>query len=463
MKYTPSTPQRMAYDHLMSHDNAALFMGCGLGKTAAALHAQADLMFDGLSKGALIVAPLRVCNLTWPAEVEKWDAIRPLGIHNLRTKEGTDALRAGENGLYVVNYELLRACAGRWKDMRELPFDTVIFDELTRAKNHRSVNINALRPIIRKHCKRRWGLTGTPAPNGLMDLFAQIRLLDDGQCLGPSYDAFKRCYFKQDDYMGYSWSPKPESRRKIYTKISDLALTLKSSDWLDIPDTIIEDVAVSLPKESEEGYRTLEKDLLLPLKNGDDISAANAAVLVNKLLQYTSGAVYDEERAWHQMHTAKLDALRKLIKSFKGESVIVFYQFKHELERMLALKDELGVVSFSEANTQKKQEALVRRWNSGKIRVLAAHPKSMAHGLNMQEGGRTVVWLSPTWSREDYDQAIARVARRGQDKVTQVYRLLSPETVDDAIVEALRGKDEEQGALLDALRRYASGPSSSSV
>lgn len=457
MRFIPSTPQQLALDHLLSHDQAALFMGCGLGKTGVVLHAQVELMLRGLSKGALIVAPLRVCNLTWPAEVDKWDVSRGLGIHSLRSKQGLAAFDRNEEGLYVVNYDMLKSLSDRWERRRTFPFDTVVFDELTRAKNPRSANINALRPILSRACKRRWGLTGTPAPNGLLDLFAQIRLLDEGLRLGRSYTEFRRTWFAPTDYMEYNWEPKPMARASIYQRISGMALTLKSSDWLDIPDTIQEDVFAPLPKgEALDGYKELERELVLSLKDGT-VTAANAAVLVNKLLQFTSGAIYGEEPGkWHPLHDAKTQALRDLVKQLKGEPLIVFYQYKHELERLREHTSELGLVAFSDATNKAQQEQLVADWNAGRIRTLAAHPKSMAHGLNMQEGGCTVAWLTPTWSREDYDQAIARVARRGQDRVTRVYRILSPGTVDDAVVEALRCKDEEQGALLNALRRMAS-------
>jgi len=456
MRFTPSTPQQMALDYLLSHDAAALFMGCGLGKTSVALHAQLYKMLDGESRGALIVAPLRVCNLTWPAEVAKWDLTRPLGIHNLRSRNGREAFSRGIGGLYVTNSEMLKAHAADWRERDSLPFDTVIFDELTKAKSHSSILINSIRPVVRKHCKRRWGLTGTPAPNGLQDLFAQIRLLDDGMLLGKAFHAFRECYFRQDDYMGYSWSPKPGAKEKIYEKLRDISITLKSSDWLNIPDTVQEDIEVTLPAgEVAKGYKKLERDLLLPLKEQDaEISAANAAVLTNKLLQYTSGAVYDEKHEWHTLHGAKIEALRKLVKSLKGEPLIVFYQFKHELERLRVHAAELGLVAFSDARTIREQEALIARWNAGGIKVLAAHPKSMAHGLNLQEGGSSVAWLSLTWSREDYDQAIARVARRGQEEITRVYRFIMPDTVDEAVEEALRTKDDTQNALLSALRSY---------
>ena len=456
MKFTPSVPQAYAWDHLANNEAAALFMGCGLGKTGVTLHAIAEKMLLGESRGALIVAPLRVCNLTWPAEVAKWSLSSLFGINNLRTPDGKEALRRKEPGLYCINYEMLDKCAAAWADESHLPFDIVVFDELTKAKSHSSTRINAFRPIARKHCKRRWGLSGTPAPNGLQDLFAEIRLLDDGARLGKSFHAFRQCYFKQDDYMGYSWSPRAGSKEKIYERISDIALTLKSSDWLDIPDVIQEDVEVHLPAgEVAKGYKKLERDLLLPLKSGE-ITAANAAVLTNKLLQYTSGAVYDENHQWHLVHEAKLEAMRKLLGKLRGSPVILLYQFKHELERLRPFAGELGLTAFSDAKSVAEQETLVNRWNSGDIPVLAAHPKSMAHGLNLQEGGSTIVWMSLTWSREDYDQAIARVARRGQTEITSVYRVVTPGTVDDAVAEALRAKDEEQNALLNALRRYAS-------
>lgn len=459
MIFEPSIPQQLADFHLREHNEAALFMGCGLGKTAVVLHRLADLKRQGCLRGALVTAPLRVCNLTWPAEQRKWSGLRDLTIANLRTSEGRQALKDELADVYLINYDQLQQfreqyLAGR----RQLAFDTVVWDELTRAKNHKSKRINAVRPYLRKHCQRHWGLTGTPTPNGLLDLFAQVRLLDGGKRLGPAFTAFRDTYFEPIDYNEYDWQPKEGSRERIYKRLGDFALTLKSSDWLDIPDVIQEDVELALAPEARAQYDELEEELILLLNSddilgvdsGDAIVATNAAVLVNKLLQLTSGAAYSTEAKWHVLHEGKIKALQALLKRIGKRPVLLAYQYQHELTRIL--KAVPGAVAFNSAKTEAQQLDLVKRWNQGRIPVLVAHPKSMAHGLNMQDGGSVAVWFTLPWSREDYDQFNARLARRGQDAITEIYRLITKNTVEDVVAETLRSKDEEQTALLDALR-----------
>lgn len=452
MIFEPSIPQQLADFHLREHNEAALFMGCGLGKTAVALHRLADLKKQRSLRGALVVAPLRVCNLTWPAEVRKWSGLRDLSVVNLRTSEGRQALKDELADVYLINYDQLQQFRDQYlRGRRELAFDTVVWDETTRAKNHKSVRVNAVRPYFRKHCTRHWGLTGTPTPNGLLDLFAQIRLLDGGKRLGPAFQNFRDCYFEPEDYNEYKWNPKEGSRERIYHRIRDMALTLKSSDWLDIPDVVQEDVELSLAKEARAQYDELEEELLLMLNNEQDaVVATNAAVLVNKLLQVTSGAVYSAERKWHMLHDGKTKALQGLLKRIGDRPVLIAYQYQHELERILRAVP--GAVAFNSAKTPRQEEELLARWNAGRIPFLVSHPKSMAHGLNMQDGGSVVVWFTCPWSREDYDQLNARLARRGQDQITEIYRLVTRCTVEDVVLEALRSKDEEQMALLDALR-----------
>lgn len=452
MKYDPSAPQQLADWHLCEHDEAALFMGCGLGKTAVVLHRLAELFNDGACRGALVVAPLRVASLTWPAEVAKWDSTRHLRVADLRTKRGLDTLRRGAAELYLVNYEGLPRVREELMTMRDAtPYDTVVWDELTRAKNHNSVRVNGVRKWLRRYCRRHWGLTGTPAPNSLLELFAQVRLLDGGKRLGPEFSAHRDAFFQAEDYNQYSWVPMAGARERIYQQIGDLALVLRRSDWLHIPDIVQEDVELTLPAEARDAYDELEKELILML-DGGVVTAVNAAVLVGKLLQVTSGAVYGENRRVHHLHDAKLTALAALLEQIGREPVLLLYQYQHELERIQRALPH--VVAFGEADTRRQQEDVVAQWNAGMIGVLAAHPKSLAHGLNLQDGGSTVVWFTLPWSREDYDQAIFRVARLGQDAVTRVYRLVTRGTMDDVVAEALRRRDEEQAALLGALHTW---------
>lgn len=453
MKFTPSQAQVLADQHLATNDEAALFMGCGLGKTAVVLHRLMAMLEDGATDGALVVAPLRVCNLTWPAEVHKWEGLEGLRVANLRTKEGWQALERGSAHLYLINYEMLQQFQERFlAGKRRLPFDTVIWDELTKAKNHKSKRINAVRPYFRKHCKRHWGMTGTPTPNGLLDLFAQTRLLDDGRRLGKTFSGYRDVFFKPEDWNEYNWLPKPGAREQIYKRLEGFALTLRSSDWLDIPDVFVEDIEFSLSDEAKKMYEELERELLLMLEDNSAIVATNAAVLVNKLLQLTSGAAYTDKGQWRIVHDGKMKQLEKLTKRIGKRPTLVAYNYQHELERILRAYPQ--AVAFNNAKTLQQQDQLIQRWNGGKIPMLVAHPKSMAHGLNLQDGGSVVVWFSLTWSREDYDQMNARLARRGQEQVTEVYRLITSNTADEVVAEALRAKDEEQSALLQALTNW---------
>jgi len=442
-------PQELARQHLLANKEAALFMGCGLGKTLTCLKAMEELFIDGASRGALIVAPVRVCNLTWPHEVAKWSELG-LTVANLRTKEGQTALLNEDAHLYVINYEQLQSFATWYlKGRRRYAFDTVIWDELTYAKNYKSKRINAVRGYFRKKLIRHWGLTGTPASNSLMDLFAQVRLLDNGERLGKSFSMFRETYFYPTDFNRYNWAPRENARGNIYKRLEGFAATFTREDWLDIPEIVEEDLEVTLVKEAREKYLELETEFITQLKE-DEIVAVNKAVLSGKLQQMTSGAVYTEDGSFQVVHRHKIVALKNLLKD--RQPTLVAYSYKHERAR---LRDEVpGIVFFDEATTQKKQEELCRKWNAGEIPVLAAHPASLGHGLNLQDGGSRVIWFSLTWSRDLYEQLIARVARKGQTEPTKIIRIIAKDSIDYAIAESLRSKDREQTALLDALKVF---------
>ena len=420
-------------EHLMSHQRAALFAGIGLGKSFATITAFDGLRSLGLAESMLVVAPLRVCNLTWPNELAKWAP--HLKVRNLRQKGSEKA------DVYLINYEML-------PKLNQISQDVVVFDELTRAKNHRSKRIKAIRDTIRPST-RRWGLTGTPAPNSLLELFGQFRLLDGGERLGKSFDLFQRTYFHPTDYMEYNWELLPGAREKIQDRIKDITLTLLSSEYLHIPDTVVEDIEVMMPPAARAHYDELEKELLVKIGDAEQVVVApNAAILVNKLLQFTGGSAYSETGEVVPIHNAKLEALQEYIRHHP-EPLLIAYNYRHELGRLRAALPD--AVAFEDARTTAAQAEIERRWNAGKIQRLLVHPQSVGHGLNLQEGGSTVVWFSPIWSRELYDQLNGRVARFGQKWITRIVRLLCPGTIDDAVVETLREKGDGQTALLSAL------------
>jgi SNF2 family DNA or RNA helicase len=424
--------QQEMVSHLLAHERSYASVGLGLGKTASTLAALNTLFLDGEIRAALVVAPKRVARLTWPNEIAKWDEFRWMKIEHLMGNRPT-----GTAQIYLINYD-------RLGELEDLSFcDVVVFDEITKAKNPQSKRINALRPLFRH--QRRWGLTGTPRPNSLMELFAQIRLLDDGQRLGRAFTAFRDGYFYPTDYMRYNWEPKPGSEERIYDKIRDMTVTLRSSDYLDIPDTALEDVEVTMPDNAQAAYKELETEFLTATPEGE-VVARNAAVLAGKLHQIAGGGAYNDDGSRSELHTEKIDALQKIITKLK-EPVLVACNYVHERERVCAAIR--GSVNGAEFKGDIEQA-----WNSGSIPVLVADPRSMGHGLNLQQGGRTVVWYSPTWSRELYDQFNARVARKGQAQQPLIYRILAKGTIDEAIVETLRERGDAQHEMLRVMANY---------
>jgi SNF2 family DNA or RNA helicase len=449
--YVAELYQEVATQHLLENDHAALFAGCGLGKTASTLDAINQLFNDFATIGVLVVAPLRVANLTWKNEVQKWKQFSWMKVVNLRSKEGIMAFRRREGHIYVINYEQLpKFCFQELRRFRKLrqdfPFDTIVWDELSKAKKHKSVRIDAMRkywPFIDRH----WGLTGTPQPNSKLDLFAQYRLLDNGERLGRNFYEFRHRYFFSTDEHERKWAIRKRDSMRLEEKVADMTLVLKSADYLDIPDTTIEDMDIILPKEAKVHYKKLEKELFLKIKQSR-VEALNSAVLLNKLIQVTSGSIYGTEKEVIELHEAKLDALRKIYQDMDTPLMVAF-QYKHEEERILRALP--GSIAFSAAKSHEKQDRLVDKWNRGEIPALVVHPMSVGHGLNLQGGGHTICWVSLGWSRELYDQLNARLARKGQKFPTKVIRLLVKGSVDYAVAEALHEKGDNQQALFDTI------------
>ena len=453
MKFPSSEPQDLLTQHLLDHPHALGFVGVGIGKTAATLSALNKLFQRKQTIGALVLAPMRVANLTWPMEVTRWDDFKWMKIANLRNAAGKRAFLQGKAHIYVCNYESIPKLVELVKTRRSmglgLPFDLTIYDELTKCKNPASKRANLYRrEIPHEHHKRIWGLTGTPAPNSLLDLFAQARIVDNGKRLGRAFEHFKQTYFKPTGYNGYKWKELPGSNEAIENRLADITLTLRSKDWLNLPETVVEDVEVHLPKNLAHDYKEFEKELVLQLKSAE-ITAPNAAALVAKLLQFTSGSIYDSDGKWHDAHDLKIKALEKIIKQTQGP-VLVAVAFKHEQERLRKYFPQARF--FADAKNQTSQKQLLEDWNAKKIPILIAHPKSVGHGLNLQHGGNTLVWMTLTYSREDYEQMIARLDRRGQDTVVKVWRLMIPDTVDYAVATVIEEKKVTEDRLLTALQ-----------
>lgn len=423
-----------------NRDSLALFASPGLGKTPVTLRIIADRILEGRCRGALVVAPIRVGLITWPTQVCRWEHSAWLKCVNLRTKEGMDAWKNGTADIYLINPEMMPKLLPQMMKQKRLPADMLVIDELSVAKNPSSVRFKALS----KHLDRftqRIGLTGTPVPNSYLDLFAQIKLLDDGGRLGRSFVKFKQSFF-DSDFMGYKFTIKTGAKETIDAKLADLCLVMLGDDYLDVPTCTTEDIEIALPPEAKAAYKTLEKELLLQLRKSE-VVALNAATLTGKLLQITSGAVYGEERIVNEVHSAKIDALKKLRSKHGKEPMLVLTAFKHEAARVLAAIP--GSVPF--------HEDLVLDWRQGKIHTMICDPRSMSHGIDgLQDGGRIAVWMTLTWSNESYLQTNARLVRTGQSAETLIYRIICSGTVDEAVAEALRTKSDTQSGLLNALK-----------
>lgn len=433
MIFTPEPYQLLFRDHLLKNRRALGFVGIGLGKTATCLSALHELALDGEFKPTLVVAPLRVARLTWPNEIRKWDQFRWMRYEILQGQRPS-----GRSHIYLINYERLH-------ELTDLAFcGNVIFDEITRAKNPKSERVNHLRPLLRPN-HRRWGLTGTPRPNSVLELFAQVRLIDDGQRLGPSSVQFRSTYCVPTDYAEYTWVPKEGAAETIYKRIHDLAITLKSEDYLDIPDTVVEDVEVTLPASAHSLYKRFEKDLYAVVGEDGEILAPNAGALAIKLHQICGGSVYTSERDVHHVHHGKIAALKKIVDQVEGP-VLIFCNYIHERNRV--------VEAIHGTDDSKVKGNLEDSWNAGEIKRLVAHPKSLGHGLNLQAGGHTIIWYSQTWSRELYDQANGRIARKGQTEPPVVYRIICKQTIDEAIIETLRTRGDEQQEMLVLLSNW---------
>jgi superfamily II DNA or RNA helicase len=441
--FEPFNYQIPMIEHLIANERAGLFVSPGKGKTVCTLTAIDALATVGEFKGALIVAPLRVCSITWPAQVERWAHTRWMRVAHLRTAKGLEAWHEGAADIYLINSELLPNRLPLMFPKRKTfvcPVDTLVIDELSLAKNPQSKRFKALHRHLGA-IPRRWGLTGTPIPNNYLDLFMQVKMLDDGKRLGRTFTEYRNEFFYPADYMGYTFKLNHGAKEEINRKLSDLAMVIVG-DPSDLPSSSVVDVSVTLPPDARKQYRTLEKEMLAEIADGE-ITAPSAATLCNKLLQMTSGAVYDAERNVLPVHAAKIDALRALVAKHRGEPILVLCAFKHESARVLEAIPE----------AQMFDELMLTAWKEGRIPVWVADPRSLSHGIDgLQASCRIAVWMSLTYSNETYIQTNARLVRTGQTAETIIYRILAPGTIDDAVAEALRDKTDTQTGMLHAVR-----------
>ena len=441
-KFVPHQYQQYAIDFLLQHEQAGLFLDMGLGKTVITLTALKQLKKKGEIDKTLVVAPKIVAENVWKQEPKKWEHLQDLSFSYIlgSPKQREKALKT-EADIYVITRDnvawMVDLLKGNWI------FDTLVLDELSSFKNHQSKRFKKLREI-RPYVKRVIGLTGTPIPNGYMDLWSEMYLLDIGKRLGKYITEYRRNYFYALNRWSFiEYKLMPGADKIIDQKISDICLSMKAKDYLNLKEPQVIDVTVELSPKEMKAYKEMEREAVLSIDE-EVITATSAGIVVNKLLQLANGAIYTrDQKDYKIIHNRKLEALEELVEQAAGENVIVYYTYQHDKERILA--------NFPEARLLKTEKD-VEDWNAGKIKMLVAHPASAGHGLNLQDGGSIAIWFGLNWSLELYQQANARLHRQGQKNTVRIYRIIAENTVDNRVLKVLNGKNMRQEELLEQLR-----------
>lgn len=446
MKFEAKPYQTYCINRLIEQKEIGLFLDMGMGKTVITLTALNELIYERFEVGrCLVIAPLRPALETWPSEISKWDhlAYFRYSVAVGTKKERENAIRESSECL-IINREQVCWLVDYFKD--KWPFDTVVIDELSSFKSSKAQRFRALRKV-RPYIKRIVGLTGTPAPNGLIDLWPQMYLLDQGKALGRTLTSYRSAYFDPDKRNAttiFSWKLKSkDAEQQIYRKIEKTCISMKSKDFLDLPEKIEVDHEIELPSAVLDLYKQMEKDMLLPFKDGD-IDAGSAGILVGKLLQMTGGAVYNEYGESQYIHSTKMEVLDDLIEAANGQPILIFYGYRHERERLLErYKDAKDV----------REAGSIQKWNEKEISIMLAHPLSAGHGLNLQDGGHIIIWYSPTFGLESYLQANKRLHRMGQKEPVLIHRLVAKDTIDEYVINTvLANKEVNQNALIEAVK-----------
>ena len=444
--------QIAAVEHIMDNTHAALFLEMGLGKTVSSLTAIKKLMFEELEiVKTLVIGPKRVVESVWEAECEKWEHLKDLKVSKIigTAKQRKEALRKNAD-IYLISRDNISWLCGLYGGSM-LPFDMLVVDELSSFKNPKSIRFKALRGV-QPSFKRVIGLTGTPAPNGLIDLWSQVYLLDRGERLGKFITRFREEYFKPGKRNGaivYKYELAADGEARIHEKIGDICMSMKAKDYLSLPGRIDNVIKIVLPPDIQAKYEAFERDQVLRLfaeqPEDEAITAVSAAALSNKLLQFANGAVYDENKDWHVVHDLKIEALKEIIEDANGKPVLVAYTYQHDMHRIKeALKSYKPV--------QLKSDQDVKDWNSGKIQVMIMHPASGCHGLNLQAGGHIIVWFGQSWSLELEQQLNARLDRQGQENVVVINKLVASKTMDEDVIKAQESKSAKKDSLMEAVK-----------
>ena len=443
--------QNRGVQHIIDNPFCALFLDMGLGKTVTTLTAIKELMDSCIITNALVVAPKKVTQVTWTDEINNWAHLQGLTISVIDGDvKHRRAAMAKKADIYAVSRDNIVWLVTEYGGIK-LPFDMVVIDELSSFKNHASKRFRAMRKV-RKFIPRVVGLTGTPSPNGLIDLFAQMYLIDEGQRLGKTITGYRDRFFRPDKRNGdivYTYAlkqPADETEKQISDLIGDITISMTAEDYLKMPDKIMLFDTVELPRKIYENYQDFEREQVLELINSDElITAASAAALSNKLQQYANGAIYDADRNVKHIHDEKIEKLQEIVEAANGAPVLVAYSFIHDLDRIMnALKE------YKPVKLEKPEH--IAQWNEGKIQVLVTHPASAGHGLNLQKGGNILVWFGNTWSLELYMQFNARLYRQGQTKPVYIHHIVSKNTIDEKIIKALSGKKETQDGLMQSIK-----------
>lgn len=448
MRYVAHNYQNYAKDFILAHKVSALFLDCGLGKTITTLTAINELMYDSfeISK-VLIIAPLRVAQSTWKEEIEKWDHLNLLrySVAVGDEKERLKALKQNSD-IYIINRENVDWLVT--KSGIDFNFDMLIIDELSSFKSHTSKRFKSLLKI-RPYFERVVGLTGTPSSNGLMDLWAEFRVLDLGERLGRYITHYRNEYFLPDKRNGaviFSYKPQPNAEERIYRRLADITISMKSTEYLKMPELILNELEINLDEEDQMKYKKFKKEMVMTIQE-KEIDAINAASLSNKLIQLANGSIYDADKKFYEIHNKKLDKLEEIIESANGKPVFVAYWFKADKER---IEKRFKVREIKTADD-------IKQWNKGMIDLALIHPASAGHGLNLQSGGSTLVWFSLTWSLELYQQTNARLYRQGQKDTVVIHHLITKNTIDEDIMKSLKRKDKTQEALMRAVKARIGG------
>lgn len=443
--------QVKAVDMIVNNFNCGLFLDMGLGKTVSTLTAIQELREIGFIDKVLIIAPKKVAQVTWKDEINNWEHLKGLRISVI---DGTAAQRRAammaDADIYTVSRDNVVWLVVEHGGVK-LPYDMVVIDELSSFKNYASKRFKALRRV-RKFIPRVVGLTGTPAPNGLIDLWAQMFLIDEGKRLGKTITGYRDRFFtagRKNGDIVYQWdlkSPAEETEQKISDLIKDICISMSAEDYLKMPDKLMYYDRVKLSDKDFKAYKTFEREQVLEfIESGETITAASAAALSNKLQQFANGAMYDADRKVLQLHDEKIEKLKELVEAANGQPVLIAYTFKHDLDKIMdALKE------YKPVKLEKPEQ--VADWNAGKINVLVTHPASAGHGLNLQKGGHIMIWYGLTWALELYQQFNARLYRQGQKKPVSIHHIIATDTVDEKIIKSLDGKDTTQRSLMDAIK-----------